>query len=327
MYFPPAEGDAWEQIDPAEAGWDVAALDAVATWAAGLNTTTLLIAQGGRLLLERYFAGAGLHATSDLASAQKSVTSFLTGVAQEQGLLRIEDPVARHLGDGWSKAQPEKEALITVRHLLTMTSGLNDQWEYEVDAGTKWYYNNPAYHLTKRVIERASGQSIQQYLDAALRSIGLRETEWRERPLMRMPDGVPMTGLFMSARDAARFGLLMLANSAWAGEDVLRDKAYLRDSTNSSQELNPSYGYLWWLNGKATARLPGLNPPERPGPLIPTAPDDLYAAMGAGDQRIYVVPSLELVVVRQGTAAYAQAAALSSFDADLWQRIMQAAPA
>jgi hypothetical protein len=73
--------------------------------------------------------------------------------------------------------------------------------------------------------------------------------------------------------------------------------------------------------------LPGPAPRVREGPLIPTAPDDVYAAMGAGDQRVYVAPGLELVVVRQGSAAFGQAAARSPFDAELWTRITAAAPA
>lgn len=328
LYFPPSTGDRWEAVPPGKAGWDTAKLDELATWAGGLNTTGLLLLHRGRILLERYFENAGQHSVLDVASAQKSAVSFLVGVAQEQGLLRIEDAVSQHLGVGWSKAPAEKEALITVRHLITMSSGLNDQWESVADAGTTWYYNNTAYHLSKRVLGSATGVSMQQYLDQQLGArIGLRETEWRERPFMKMPDGVPMTGLFMSARDMGRFGLLMLAGGSWEGEDVIVDKGYLNDSVSTSQQLNLSYGYLWWLNGKASHVLPGANPQPRDGSLIPPAPDDVYAAMGAGDQRIYVAPGLELVVVRQGRAAFGAAAARSAFDAELWTRIMAAAPA
>jgi CubicO group peptidase (beta-lactamase class C family) len=141
-----------------------------------------------------------------------------------------------------------------------------------------------------------------------------------------MPDGEPMSGLLMSLRDMGRFGLLMLSRGNWAGDDIIHDKDYLTDSISTSQQMNPSYGYLWWLNGKVSHMLPGRNPGVRQGPLIPSAPSDVYAAMGAGDQRIYVAPARRLVVVRQGRAAYGQAAALSPFDTELWTRIMKAAP-
>jgi hypothetical protein len=72
--------------------------------------------------------------------------------------------------------------------------------------------------------------------------------------------------------------------------------------------------------------LPGPSPTVRPGPLVPAAPPDLVAAMGANDNRIYVVPSLGLVVVRQGRAALERTAARSPFDNELWQRLMRAAP-
>ena len=91
--------------------------------------------------------------------------------------------------------------------------------------------------------------------------------------------------------------------------------------TTPSQTLNRCYGYLWWLNGQSSYRLPGsqLN---FPGSLIPSAPADMIAALGKNDQKIYVVPSLGLVVVRQGNSAGASRLAASSFDAELWTKIM-----
>ena len=92
--------------------------------------------------------------------------------------------------------------------------------------------------------------------------------------------------------------------------------------TTPSQTLNRSYGYLWWLNGQPSYQLPGPQQTVFPGPLIPAAPADLIAALGKNDQKIYVVPSLGLVVVRQGNSAGASRLAASSFDNELWTRIM-----
>ncbi len=326
-YFPPFTGDSWETMAPAAAGWNAAAIDEAAAWAAAHKTTGLVLLHGGRIMFEGYWNGGSLHRQGDIASAQKSVVSLLVGVGQERGLLKLDDPVSKHLGDGWSKAGA-KEAAIAVRHLVTMSSGLDDQFGYAADAGTAWYYNNNAYHLSKRVLERATKMSNQAFMaEALLEPTGMRDTTWRDRPFMKMPDGEPMTGLMMSARDMARFGLLALRGADWAGKPVLSDKAYWRESISSSQELNPSYGYLWWLNGKASNMLPGANPVVRQGPLIPGAPSGLFAAMGAGDNRIYVVPGLDLVAVRQGTAAFEAAAARSSFDVEFWKLLMAAAPA
>ena len=94
--------------------------------------------------------------------------------------------------------------------------------------------------------------------------------------------------------------------------------------TTPSQALNRSYGYLWWLNGQASYKLPGPQQITFTGPIIPTAPADLIAALGKNDQKIYVVPSLGLVVVRQGKEAGDVGLALTSFDAELWRHLMAA---
>ncbi len=327
LYFPPP-GDAWATITPHDAGWDSKALDAALSWAGDRNTTAVVILSGGRILAERYWAAGSPRLAADVASAQKSVTSLLVGLAQEQGLVSIADPVSKHLGRGWSRAPSAKEDLITLRHLLTMTSGLTDRLEYAADAGNTWYYNNAAYHQLKRAIERASHRSIDDLTTSAISGrVGFDAVTWRSRPTMQLPDGSPMSALLMSARDMARFGLLALAGATWGGQPVLTDRSYFADSIAPSQSLNPSYGYLWWLNGQASHMLPGPNPPLDQGPLVPAAPADMYAAMGAGDNRIYVAPGLALVVVRQGSSASdPSAAARSPFDNGFWSRLMKAAP-
>ncbi|MGK0366336.1 MAG: hypothetical protein ACI85O_003409 [Saprospiraceae bacterium] len=87
------------------------------------------------------------------------------------------------------------------------------------------------------------------------------------------------------------------------------------------QNLNLAYSYLWWLNGKESHKLSLFNI-TFPGSLIPTAPDDMYAALGKNDQKIYVVPSLDLVVVRVGNKASEEVLALSDFDKINWEKLM-----
>ena len=137
-----------------------------------------------------------------------------------------------------------------------------------------------------------------------------------------MSSGIWIDGVYYSrTRDAARFGLMMLNKGIWNGDTLLRDTAYYNTMINTSQSLNQSYGYLWWLNGKSSHRLPGVNI-TIPGELIPSAPEDMYAGLGKNDQKIYVVPSMDMVVVRFGNAADGSNFALSGFDDNLWQRIM-----
>jgi len=106
---------------------------------------------------------------------------------------------------------------------------------------------------------------------------------------------------------------------------VLADSAWYAASWRQVPPDNPAYGQLWWLNGGATYRIPGPYVlPSINGSLFPSAPADLVAALGKGDKKIYVIPSLELVVVRHGEEADiagGNPAAISAFDEQWWQRL------
>jgi CubicO group peptidase (beta-lactamase class C family) len=118
----------------------------------------------------------------------------------------------------------------------------------------------------------------------------------------------------------ARFGLLLLNKGTWNTTSILADESYFGSQINTSQNLNLSYGYLTWLNGTASYMLPTLQAVVQ-GSLIPNAPADLYAALGKNDQKIYVVPSQGLVVIRMGNSAGLSKFALSSFDNELWGKL------
>jgi CubicO group peptidase (beta-lactamase class C family) len=109
------------------------------------------------------------------------------------------------------------------------------------------------------------------------------------------------TLFFSRPRDMARYGLLIANQGSWAGTPVIQDTAYVRAMLTPSQDLNSSYGYLWWLNGQPSHRLPATFQ-EFPGPISPSAPADLLAALGANGQILDLVPSEGLIVVRMGDA-------------------------
>jgi CubicO group peptidase (beta-lactamase class C family) len=125
---------------------------------------------------------------------------------------------------------------------------------------------------------------------------------------------------YSTLRSMARFGLLLLNKGQWDATTVLRDTSYFLNQVNTSQNLNPSYGYLTWLNGKATHMLPGLQFNFN-GPLVPNAPADMFAALGKNDQKIYVVPSQKVVVIRVGESAGNVQLAVSGFDNELWGKL------
>jgi CubicO group peptidase (beta-lactamase class C family) len=310
-YWP---GDDWEAADPGATGWSPEGLAEVVALAGARNSRSYLMLAGGRILVEEYWEGASATTTRDVASCQKSVVSTLVGIARDEGLLGLDDPVGEHLGPGWSRAAPAEEGRITVRHLLTMTSGLDPRTLRAVtEPGRVWDYNTPAYQRLRPVLEAATGRGIDELSRTWLFDpIGMGpETVWRERAGGgRGPaEGDPSWGLAMTARDMARFGLLARRLGSWDRRRVVSE-AWLREAW-TPLDTRSDYGYLWWLLGRAEG-------------VAPSTPVDWVAALGAGDQKIYVVPSLDLVVARQGPAAAEASEHGSDFDRELGRAILGA---
>ena len=324
-YFPSSDGS-WQIVDPEAVGWRPEALEAAVEYAGDRAATGMVILSGGRILAERPRGVAALSGR-DVASVQKSVIGVLIGIAQQAGHLRVDDPVTRWLGPGWSRAEPARESQILIRHLVSMSSGLDNDLRYSYPPGTRWAYNTPAYSSLLPLLERATGASLTDFGQRALFGpIGMSSAGWAPRGQHPAAPHAASIGLKLTARDMARFGLLVLASGTWANGRTVCDADFLRTALSPSQPANPSYGWLWWLNGKPSHQLPGASPQPIDGPLIPDAPGDLVAALGARDQKIYVVPSLDLVVTRQGGPAGARGAEVSSFDNAWWQALMAAAP-
>jgi CubicO group peptidase (beta-lactamase class C family) len=183
-----------------------------------------------------------------------------------------------------------------------MSSGLNDLVPdnactlkscllYLAAPGTRWAYHNAPYTLLDSVVEKATSQSFNSFIATNIRNpIGMNGAFFR----------IDYNNVYISnARSMARFGLMILAGGTWNGTAILNDPAYFNQMVNTSQTINQSYGYLWWLNGKSSYRLPSLQL-QFPGSFAPNAPADLYAAIGKDGQICAVVPSQKLVVVRMG---------------------------
>lgn len=329
LYFPPVSGTDWAITTPESLGWNTANIQPLYDYLRQANTRAFLVLKDGRIVLEAYF-GQNLLNTAPFdrsslwqwASAGKTLTGFLVGKAQEEKRLSISQPTSTYLGAGWTALPAAKEQLITIRHQLTMTTGLDDgvantsdtrpaSLLYKADAGTRWAYHNAPYTLLTNVVSKAVGQSFDTYFDAKLKSkIGMDGT-WRQ-----VDDDYVF---FSTARSMARFGLLMLNRANWDGQPILNDDAYYTASLNTSQNLNLSYGYLWWLNGKASAMVP-QSQTVYPTMLAPSAPTDMVAAMGKNGQLLNIIPSKGLVVVRMGEDAETGAVSLT-LQTDIWKRL------
>ena len=317
LYFP--EADNWETISPANLEWDIAEINNLENYLQEKNTKAFIILKNGRIALETYYDSFDQNSIWYWASAGKTLTTTLTAIAQEDGLFTIEDPVTTYLGNGWTSAPAEKENLINMRHLLSMTSGLDDSQgdnidsenlKYISDAGTRWAYHN-VYVKLQDAIALTSGKTWESYFNEKLRDpIGMNG-QWRTTN--------DFSVYWSNARSMARFGLLIAAEGKWKDRQIV-SSAFISESTSSSQNINLSYGYLWWLNGKTSYHLP-QSQYEFTGSLIPDAPDDMFCALGKNDQKIYIVPSKALVIIRMGQAADQVNFSLSDFDNELWKKI------
>ncbi|POY38550.1 serine hydrolase [Solitalea longa] len=319
-YFPPINSDNWETETPKSLGWDEIKLNKAINYAQSVNTYGLLIIHKGRIVTENYWNGWNKDTKYYIASAGKSVTGYLTGIAQQEGLLNINDKTSKYLGTGWTSLPEAKENLITIKHQLSMTTGLDDGVAdvdctdpscliYKADAGKRWAYHNAPYHLLQNVIANASGTTMNNFTKTRLSDvIGMKGSTWVNYIL------------WLNTRDMARFGLLILNKGKWADKTLMTDQNYFNAMVNTSNTYNPSYGYLWWLNGKNSFMVPTLQT-VFPGSLVPSAPADMFSALGKGDKKIYIVPSLDLVVVRHGDDTGTNLLGTSSFDEQFWAKL------
>ncbi|MDC6354780.1 MULTISPECIES: serine hydrolase domain-containing protein [unclassified Robiginitalea] len=322
-YFPdPVSFAEWETTDPSDLGWDSAAESDLDTFLASSGTRALIILKSGRIAKETYFGTFTRDSLWYWASAGKTLTAFSVGLAVQEGFIDTGDATSDYLGAGWTSAPAEKEALITVGDQLRMTTGLNDLafdcvspgcLQYLADAGERWAYHNGPYTLLQSVVAAGTSESFTAFFNSRLRNrIGMDGLWFSTNGSNNV--------YFSTARSMARFGLLVLGRGSWGDTEILVDGDFLEDMLTPSQSLNASYGYLWWLNGKSSYMLPASQV-VFPGELMPQAPSDLLAGLGKNDQKLYIVPSQELVIIRMGDDAGESLAGPSSFDNTLWQHL------
>ena len=322
MYFPPNDGSTtWTTKSISDLGWNQSKVQPLLDYLELKNSKSFIILVNGRIVMENYFNGHSATTPWYWASAGKTLTSTVTGIAEQEGLLNINDKVSDYLGTGWTSAPLTKENLITCKNLLSMNSGLDDSLgdnvspanlQYIADAGTRWAYHN-VYVKLQDVVAQASGQTWTNYFNTKLRDkIGMTGGSW-----INSGDGLSV--YWSTTRNMTRFGLMALNKGKWNGTTVVSE-TYFNQASNTSQNINLGYGYLWWLNGKASYHLP-QSQLQYNGSIIPPAPNDMFMALGKNDQKIYVIPSKKMLVIRMGDAADNVNLALSDFDETLWIKI------
>lgn len=315
--------DGWAVAAPADEGFDAATLCAVGPALEARpesNAHAVLVVRHGRLVYERYFAGEDQRwgqplgriahdaaTRHDLRSITKSVTSLLVGIALDIGWIKdIDAPVLSLLPQYADLRSPEKDR-ITLRHLLTMSSGLAwsedlpysdprnserlmsdapDPYRYVLEQpfttapGEQWVYSGGSTALLSAVLQQVSGRSIEVMAREMLFApLGIEDVEW-----VRYPNGDPVaaSGLRLRPRDIAKIGRLVLDHGAWQGQQIVSAGWIAQSTTRQiAAEDQIDYGFQWWLGH---SRVGG---------------QDLRwsAGVGWGGQRLFLVPDRDLLVV------------------------------
>jgi CubicO group peptidase (beta-lactamase class C family) len=272
------------------------------------DTLSFLVVNDDRLVYERYFGGSDRETLHTTWSVAKPVLSTLVGIAIEEGLIGgVDDPVTEYLPE-LARTDPRFEQ-ITLRHLLTMSSGMrywdtdfpwpfaDDSYTYyganlreialeksqiEGPPGEEFHYNNYNPLLLGLVLERVTGMSVSEYTSTRLwQPLGAEsDASWsldsEESGFEKMESGVNAT-----AADYARFGLAFLHGGEWGGSRIV-SQGWVRDATALDTTSDPTdrYQYFWWVDL------------ERPG---------RFYALGNLGQYVYVAPDTGTVIVRTGS--------------------------
>jgi CubicO group peptidase (beta-lactamase class C family) len=341
-YYPPPESqDGWRYLTSpdairVQAGMDPERLDLVRQqqeFLYGGDSWAIVIIRHGHLVREFYTFNVLLPTRFDIWSGTKSFTGTAWGLLLDDSRrgrlsrgggprrqqVNLDSPAYAYIPEGHPLTDPRKEG-ITVRHLLTMTSGIPGEetgvigiptatgegpFEHALgrcpnrygrsvatlaaEPGTRWDYSDPAFAHLALAFAHITGQEMSDWMqERILAPIGIEGLSWDMQGGSGFigPHTNAHTGVHVSARELARFGYLALHGGAWQGRSLI-PRWWMDLATRSSQDLNPSYGYTWWVNAE--------------GALWPSVPGDAFALMGYRANVCYVVPSLDLVVARVGS--------------------------
>jgi len=289
---------------------------------------SLLIIQGGRVVMEDYPNGGAANRANKIYSGTKSFFCLAALIACQEGLFRLDDPVSSVIHE-W-KSDPARQK-ITIRELMNFTSGLGASFQLHSDKvpdrnaaalrvplvagrGEAFTYGPSHGQVLCEVLKRklsARGESPYSYVKSRiLDPLGIGEIEYRKDQM-----GAPLvaSGFRLTARQWARFGMMLLGGGSFRGRKIVSPDLLAEALCGS--RANPMFGFGLWINQAAKKNgvreedieeelEAGWSDQRWSGACISRiAPPDLVAAVGSENQRLYVIPSLDLVVVRHGTGA------------------------
>lgn len=280
-----------------------AQLKDAAEYSASKQGFSFLVMQKGKVLLEEYPNGGSAGRPTELASGTKSFSGVMALCAEEDGLLKLDEPVSKTITEWKSDARKD----ITIRQLLSLSSGIPGgqnalaggkvpdydeaiKMEAKFAPDRRFQYGPTPFMIFGEVMHRKlepRSEGVLSYMERRIfRPIGLQHGAWRKDG-----DGNPHlpSGAHLTAREWAKFGEMVRLD----GKGVLKPGRIKELSIPSG--TNQSYGLTWWLVTSGGMKPDGFRRWRTDSRL----PKDIVTAGGAGGQRLYIIPSRELVVVRQ----------------------------
>lgn len=277
---------------------------------------TLLVMQDGKVILEQYANGGSATQQQMLASGTKSFNGIVAAAAITDGLMNFDDLASTYLPE-W-KTDPRKSR-ITLRQMLNQTDGqlsgeagsatsmeswadiLAEPTSYEPGQRFEYgpyHFNSFAAALHRKLLA-TSNETYETYLKRRI----LDPLDVRVQWIYRCADGNPQTagGAAMTAKDWAIFGEFVRNRGLWQGKQLIKPEL-IDECVKPTVPQNPCYGLTWWLKEPISDALASQNATVKELQALANAtwaPEDLFFAAGAGKQRLYIIPSQKLVVVRQ----------------------------
>ncbi|HST08050.1 MAG TPA: serine hydrolase, partial [Gemmatimonadaceae bacterium] len=299
---------------------------------------SILVYRGGRLVIEEYFYGYDRDRPHQMRSATKSVVSMLAGIAIDRGFLAGESElVTKRLPyASYANPDPRKDAL-TLRDLLTMQSGLAcDDWDAKspgnesrvylspdwvkfvldlpiiAQPGTHGSYCSGGVAVVGRIVERATGKSLPAFAQENLFTpLGIRAGDVRWNYTLSSSNAATFGQLYLRPRDMLKLGILFQQQGSWKGRQLVSRDWVTRSTGQWSTVGDQKYGYFWWHQWVMAAS------PDGPRHV------DMIVATGNGGQKIYLVPSLDLIVVLTGGNYNSQSPAMTILSRDLLPALLQ----
>ncbi len=297
-------GETWQKAGkPEDLNYSSSDLDKAEQYCNEINTAAVVIVAAGQIV-DEWGDVEGKYMTH---SIRKSFLSALYGNYVEKGVIDL-DLTMEDMGINDEPPLTEEERKATLRDCLKARSGIYHPALYESEgmkalkpprfterAGTHWYYNNWDFNVAGTIFEKYSGKKIFDALKEEIADpIQMESFEAEDGWYVTGEESVhPAYPFRITARDMARFGLLMLRKGKWNNKQIIPED-WVEESTRYHSDAtlygSDGYGYMWWVARKHNkfSHLPGVDIPE-----------GSYSARGAGGHYILIIPEYDMIIVHR----------------------------